>query len=70
MKSKKTKLNLTDRRRAIGVLQHLHKVGRPLAECADPRRLKIDPHTLLELVREAGVVFPDEIEFAKRHGAS
>ena len=55
------------KRRAIGVLQHLHKVGRPLAECADPRRLKIDPHTLLELVREAGVVFSDEAKFRKAH---
>jgi hypothetical protein len=67
MKSKKTKLNLTDRRRAIEVLRHLHKVGRPLAECADPRRLRIDPKTMLDLCREAALVFPDEREFAKAH---
>jgi hypothetical protein len=66
MKNKKTRLSPTDRRRAIGLLRHFRSLNYTLADCADPRRLRIDPHTLLELAREAGTVFRDEREFAKR----
>jgi hypothetical protein len=66
MKKTKTCLSTKDRRRVIEVLRQLHKNGRTLADCADPRRLRIDPRTLIELAREAAVAFPDEKEFAKR----
>lgn len=48
---------LTEKR--LGVLVHLHSIGKTLEQCSDRKLLGLSERTLERYARRAGLVFPD-----------
>jgi hypothetical protein len=66
MKKKKRTISYKDRPRVVELLKHFHRLGYSLTQCSHPLRLGRTPEDLLPLAREAGVVFADQIEVARK----
>jgi hypothetical protein len=56
--------NEVQKRKARTALRHFHSIGRSLRDCSHPMRLGRPATELLQLAKEAGLVFPDHVEVA------